>query len=90
MVKMIGFVKFGKGCFKADSVVAIERGAGYTSVGSVLSPTTDNTITVYLESGTGLTERFKTDAVMERRFDEICEQVSDCIHSAHTPANEVG
>lgn len=90
MTKMIGFIKFGNGCVKADSVQAIERGAGYVSVNSVLSNESTKMVKVYLNTGVALTEQFETETEMEKRYKEVCEQISECISSVHTPANEVG
>lgn len=89
MTKMIGFIKFGKGCVKADSVGAIERGAGYVSVNSVLSNKNTKMVKVYLNTGVALTEQFETESEMEKRYKEVCEQVSECVSSAHTPTYEV-
>lgn len=89
MTKMIGFIKFGNGCVKADSVQAIERGAAYVSVNSVLSNENTKMVKVYLNTGVALTEQFETETEMEKRYKEVCEQVSECVSSAHTPTYEV-
>ena len=89
MTKMIGFIKFGKGCVKADSVQAIERSAAYFSVTSVLSGEYTRMVKVYLNTGVALTEQFETETEMENRYKEVCEQISECVSSAHTPTYEV-
>ena len=89
MTKMIGFIKFGNGCVKADSVQAIERGAAYVSVNSVLSNENTKMVKVYLNTGVALTEQFETETEMENRYKEVCEQISESIYSAHTPTYEV-
>lgn len=89
MTKMIGFIKFGKGCVKADSVQAIERGAAYVSVNSVLSNENTKMVKIYLNTGVALTEQFETETEMEKRYKEVCGQISECVYSAHTPTYEV-
>lgn len=89
MTKMIGFIKFGNGCVKADSVQAIERGVAYVSVNSVLSNENAKMVKVYLNTGVALTEQFETETEMEKRYKEVCEQISECVSSAHTPTYEV-
>ena len=89
MTKMIGFIKFGKGCVRADSVQAIERGAGYVSVNSALSNENIKMVKVYLNTGVSLTEQFETETEMEKRYKEVCGQISECVYSAHTPTYEV-
>ena len=89
MTKMIGFIKFGKWCVKADSVKAIERDAEYVSDNSVLSNTTSKVVNIYLNTGDILTEQFETETEMEKRYKEVCEQISECVSSAHTPTYEV-
>lgn len=82
MTKMVGFIKFGKGCIKADSVVAIERYATYSSVDSVLSGTRNKVVKVYLNTGVALAEQFETDAEAEDRYSKVCELVSEGVSSA--------
>lgn len=77
MTKMVGFIKFGNGCVKAESVVAIER---YMDI-MVTTPTAYRVV-VHLGNGVALRETFKTEEKMENRYSEVCELVSEGISSA--------
>lgn len=84
MTKMVGFIKFNNGCVKADAVVAIER---YLDV--MVKTLTYYRVVVHLANGVVLKETLKTEAEMEERYKEVCEQISECVTSAHTPIYEV-
>jgi len=77
MTKMVGFIEFGNGCVKAESVVAIER---YLDI-MVTTPVVCRVV-VHLANGDVLKETFKTEEKMEKRYSEVCELVSEASTSA--------
>ena len=46
-------------------------------------------VKVYLNTGVALTEQFETETEMEKRYKEVCEQITESVYSAHTPTYEV-
>lgn len=84
MTKMIGFIKFGNGCVKADSVQAIER-----YLDAMIKTPVCYRVAVHLTNGNVLKETFKTEEDMEARYRKVCEMVSESNNSAALLESEI-
>lgn len=77
MTEMIGFIKFGNGFVKANSIDAVER-----YLDDMVKTPAYYRVAVHLANGNVLKETLKTEAEMEKRYSVVCELVSKGVSSA--------